>query len=434
VDWTFAFESYNSSILFILYPALLQLQYNKKLTLFVSFYSLVNWVIFIAVAYSMGADIHFDAMVGDTPIHGAVFLREVFLIIISTVFWYISYRNIPAIQKFDQKTAEQRRLIEQQADMQKGITLEIKDKMNNLLEQVDEQYKLIEQFNTRMQNQAATFEEISATLEELLGSAENISDSSVNQIDGNVRMETIVNEFKNIKVETKNKLVVTLDDMKSVVDLTNLGTEKLQTVEMTIEQIKNQSGKIAETVSIIVDIADKINLLSLNASIEAARAGEYGKGFAVVADEIGKLAFQTSESIKEIETVLSLSTRTTSEGVVVIQSTAEMIKGMINKMADSSDKIKVLQESIFVEEKYINIIIDQMFKNIQLAKSIGSSTDEQKNAIASTSKAIEHVNEVIAEMVGEMKELASSSGIILKNARDLMKRSEEAVIIDRKEE
>ena len=62
-------------------------------------------------------------------------------------------------------------------------------------------------------------------------------------------------------------------------------------------KIVDQIGTLADT---IAEIADQINLLSLNASIEAARAGDAGKGFAVVASEINKLASSTSEAVEQI--------------------------------------------------------------------------------------------------------------------------------------
>jgi len=66
-----------------------------------------------------------------------------------------------------------------------------------------------------------------------------------------------------------------------------------------MESLKVSFQSVSEVTNIMTDIADRTNLLSLNASIEAARAGEHGKGFAVVAQEVSKLADNSIENAKK---------------------------------------------------------------------------------------------------------------------------------------
>jgi methyl-accepting chemotaxis protein len=149
-----------------------------------------------------------------------------------------------------------------------------------------------------------------------------------------------------------------------------------------------------------------------------------------VADEIGKLASQTTDSIKEIERVLHDSARISEEGVDVINRTASTIKELINRMLESSGKVKMLQDSFMVEEKYTRIVVEQMDKNLELAKNISTATDEQKDAIKSSSDAIEHVNEIVGEMVEQTKHLSSSARSVLDFSMDLVKKSDKAVRLD----
>lgn len=426
IGWTFAVQSYNSTALLIIMVVLLYLQYDKKVFLFYSCFAIANWAFFFYWALRNGAEVHVLATTSDGTgiVTGVVFAREVFFIFTAVFIFLIVYRVIPVINEFNSRVMEQMALIESKVESERQLNREIKERMESLFTQVEEQNKIIAALNERMQTQSATFEEMSAAMEELLVSAENISSSATDQVDGNLTMENIISEFMNIKNESTRNLKETYTEIEGIVAQTSISTESLVVVENTIASIKEQSKRIGDTVSIIVDIADKINLLSLNASIEAARAGEYGRGFAVVADEIGKLAVQTSESIKEIEKVLSYSSRITDEGVRVITSTAEMIKQLIAKMGASSGKIKLLQESILVEERYIKVIIEQMKKNIDLARTIGTATSEQKKAIEDTTIAIEQVNQIVGEMAMEVNRLARTSDTILQNAIELLHHTE----------
>ena len=80
-----------------------------------------------------------------------------------------------------------------------------------------------------------------------------------------------------------------------------------------------EMGKRANEISSIVDtinlIAERTNLLSLNASIEAARAGDAGRGFAVVAEEIRNLADRSAKATSDIAAIIKALQEVAREAV-----------------------------------------------------------------------------------------------------------------------
>ncbi|MCY0885461.1 MAG: methyl-accepting chemotaxis protein, partial [Firmicutes bacterium] len=92
----------------------------------------------------------------------------------------------------------------------------------------------------------------------------------------------------------------------------------LRTAE-AIEALESDSAQIHQIVQTIREMADQINLLSLNANIEAARAGEHGKGFAVVADEVRQLAERSREATQQVVRLVDTIRQGTQAAVLAMR-------------------------------------------------------------------------------------------------------------------
>src|SRR5947209_13019250 len=95
-----------------------------------------------------------------------------------------------------------------------------------------------------------------------------------------------------------------------------------------VKEVGKRADDITSIVGTINLIAERTNLLSLNASIEAARAGEAGRGFAVVAEEIRNLANRAAQATADIG--------------AIVRGLQEAVQDAV---AASADGVKVANES-----------------------------------------------------------------------------------------
>jgi len=212
--------------------------------------------------------------------------------------------------------------------------------------------------------------------------------------------------------------------IESIVSTAKNAENTLNTMISSMNVLQQGSQEIEQFVSVIDEISDKINLLSLNASIEAARAGEAGKGFAVVADEIGKLAAATAEQsgmiskrvatiASDINSIVVLSREsntalsnifsligTVKEGIVSFQQ-------VVNNQTDELHKVK---EQVI----HIDTLSNEIFQLSEKIKDVMANTLEAIITISSMADGIATTNIKIKEYSTSISEKSERLSILVK--------------------
>ncbi len=109
-------------------------------------------------------------------------------------------------------------------------------------------------------------------------------------------------------------------------ELARKATHAANGADDTISALASSADQVGKIVQLIQSIAQRTNLLALNASIEAARGGEAGRGFAVVASEVKELAAQTSRATEEVAKQINAMQDSTGASVGALRSIAAQIK------------------------------------------------------------------------------------------------------------
>lgn len=150
-----------------------------------------------------------------------------------------------------------------------------------------------------------------------------------------------------------------------------------------IRSLKNDSKAIEEIVAVVTDIADKTNMLALNASIEASRAGEQGRGFTVVATEIRALAEQSKSTTSQVRRILSKISKRTQDAVYLTDQGKETVDRALVLVEQAGDTIRTLEDIIA--------------ESVDLASKISMSSQTQTSGINQIRQAITHISEVSDE-------------------------------------
>jgi methyl-accepting chemotaxis protein len=275
-------------------------------------------------------------------------------------------------------------------------------------------------FSNNAQTQAASLEEVTSTVEEITASGEGVYTMAKQQVDLTQKVKDEMETLHNIITTASGKISEALAIRDELNKMVEKARADIQSALSGMSSATSQFQNVQDTVNIIEDISDQINLLSLNAAIEAARAGEHGRGFAVVAEEIGKLADNTSSNVKSINDMFKASNIEIGRAYKRLEDFIESLNRMIQHIAEFGARIDGVVDSA-KEDLDLNRAIRASLEGV-LAESnkILGATNEQKTALEEISKSIAGLNMTTQEMALGSQELLGTSRELASTAQDLM--------------
>jgi twitching motility protein PilJ len=299
-----------------------------------------------------------------------------------------------------------------QASVTENFTGAIADSINFA---IDQMRGLVSNINRISVQVASAASETQGTAKNLANASENqareisgastaINDmaTSIDQVSMNASESAAVAE-RAVEIASKGGAVVrnTINGMDRIRD-------QIQETSKRIKRLGESSQEIGDIVSLINDIADQTNILSLNAAIQASMAGDAGRGFAVVADEVQRLAERSAAATKQISALVKTIQSDTNEAVISMeQTTTEVVQGA-RLAQDAGVALEEIEGTSKNLAELIQSISDAARQQAATAGQISSTMAVIQDITSNTSSGTEATARSIGELAVMADEMRNS--------------------------
>lgn len=271
----------------------------------------------------------------------------------------------------------------------RGDLAVLKNNINRSLEALGNSMVAI---NTNTQQVAAASNETSQAISQ-------ISDGAQNQMHAIGQLANAVRETATSVTDVSRNTETASARSQESMAIVRAGKDKMSTMVEVVNGIAANSEKINKITEVIESIANKTNLLSLNAAIEAARAGEHGKGFSVVAEEVGKLASSSAESTQEISQLVQQAVAQAKRAVATVQE----VSHDMDRIETGAHEANGMMQRISAALEQQSSAVQEINSNVANLNKIAESNAAASEEITATVIELSKIADSTRQEVGKFK-------------------------------
>ena len=268
-------------------------------------------------------------------------------------------------------------------------------------------------------DQLKTSREMNEMYLKLVSENERIYNGTMEQEEEGKRTRESIGKLKSFQDKLNQARIKVQDGIRIISESTSQTETIFTGMSEKMHQIRESGQSIGGLISLIDEITDRINLLSLNAAIEAARAGEHGRGFAVVADEIGKLAEATGNNSKEITSQIKLMIDNINSGMAEVGNTGETISKTIDMVNSINQGLEVVMEVVREQSAALDEFMRQVEVSDDISHRIAESSKVQYDLMKETSDVVDRLSSAAEVLEDAKTQIAEFTELLKTRTREL---------------